>query len=60
MALDAAATDKGVGLGLLFGILAAAGALAMLAAPGQLTKAGGFALAVGAALCSVVAIQAYA
>jgi hypothetical protein len=60
MALDAAGTDKGVGFGVLFGILAVVGALAMLAAPGQLTKAGGFALAMVAALCSVVAIQAYA
>ena len=60
MALDAAGTDKGVGFGVLFGILAVVGALAMLAAPGQLTKAGGFALAMVAALLSVVAIQAYA
>jgi len=60
MALDAAETDKGVGFGVLFGILAAVGALVMLAAPGQLTKAGGFALAMVAALLSVVAVQAYA
>jgi hypothetical protein len=60
MALDAAETDKGVGFGVLFGVLAVVGALAMLAAPGQLTKAGGFALAMVAALLSVVAVQVYA
>ncbi|WP_092629596.1 DUF7525 family protein [Haloplanus vescus] len=60
MALDAVETDKGVGLSVLFGIFAAVGALVMVAGPGQSTKAAGFALAVGAALCSVVAVQAYA
>jgi hypothetical protein len=60
MALDATKTDKGVGFGVLFGIVATLGALVMLAAPGQLSKAGGFALAMAAALCSVVAVQAYA
>ncbi|WP_248896548.1 DUF7525 family protein [Haloplanus halobius] len=59
MALDAAETDKGVGFGVLFSIVAVGGAVAMLAAPGQLAKAGGFALAVTAALLAVVAIQAY-
>jgi len=60
MALDATATDRDVGFGVLFGILAVGGALTMLAAPGQLAKAGGFALAMIAGLISVVAIQAYA
>ncbi|WP_251343114.1 DUF7525 family protein [Haloplanus halophilus] len=60
MAHDVAATDRGVGFGVLFSILALVGALAMLAAPGRLTKAGGFALAVGAALLAVVSVQAYA
>jgi hypothetical protein len=60
MALDAAGTDKGVGFGVLFGILAVVGAMVMLAAPGQLAKAAGFALAMVAALGSVVAVQAYA
>jgi hypothetical protein len=60
MALDAVETDKSVGFGVLFGILTAAGALLMLAGPGRLAKAGGFALAVVAALCSVVAVQVYA
>ncbi|WP_251331080.1 DUF7525 family protein [Haloplanus pelagicus] len=60
MAHDAAVTDRGVGFGVLFSIFALVGALAMLAAPGQLTKAGGFALAVVAGLLAVVATQAYA
>jgi hypothetical protein len=60
MANDVAVTDRGVGFGVLFSILALVGALAMLVAPGQLTKAGGFALAVVAALLAVVAVQAYA
>jgi len=60
MAHDAVETDKGVGFGVLFGILAVLGAAVMLAGPGQLTKAGGFALAMAAALLSVVAVQAYA
>jgi hypothetical protein len=60
MTLDAAGTDKGVGFGVLFGILAVGGAVAMLVAPGQLSKAGGFALAITAATCAVVATQAYA
>ena len=60
MALDAAGTDKGVGFGVLFGVLTTVGALVMLAGPGQLTKAGGFALAVVAALCAVVSVQVYA
>jgi hypothetical protein len=60
MAHDVAATDRGVGFGVLFSLLAAVGALAMLFAPGQLAKAAGFAVAVAAALVAVVAIQAYA
>jgi hypothetical protein len=60
MAHDAAVTDRGVGFGVLFSILALVGALAMLAAPSQLAKAGGFALAFVAALLAVVSVQAYA
>ncbi|GAB3311073.1 hypothetical protein EI982_04995 [Haloplanus rallus] len=60
MAHDAAVTDRGVGFGVLFSIVAVGGALAMLAAPGQLTKAWGFALGIVAALLAVVSIQAYA
>ncbi|MFB6103268.1 MAG: hypothetical protein ABEJ73_11990 [Haloplanus sp.] len=59
MAHDTAGTDKGVGLGVLFAVFALGGAAAMLAAPGQLAKAGGFALAIVAALLAVVAVQAY-
>jgi len=60
MAHDVVATDKGVGFGVLFSILAVAGALAMLLAPGQLGKAWGFAVAMVAAIVAVVAVQAYA
>jgi hypothetical protein len=60
MAHDAATTDKGVGFGVLFSILAAVGALAMLFAPGQLGKAWGFAAAMVAAIVAVAAVQAYA
>lgn len=56
---EAAATDRGIGLGVLFGVLAGVGAVGMVAAPGQLAKAGGFALAVAGGLCSVAALQAY-
>lgn len=59
MAHDVATTDKGVGFGVLFSLVAAVGALAMLLAPGQLAKAGGFAVAIVAALLAVVAVQAY-
>jgi hypothetical protein len=59
MAHDVAVTDRGVGFGVLFSILALVGAAVMLAAPGQLTKAGGFALAVVAGLLAVVTVQAY-
>jgi hypothetical protein len=60
MAHDVAVTDRGVGFGVLFSILALVGAVAMLVAPGQLPKAGGFALAIVAGLLAVVTMQAYA
>jgi hypothetical protein len=60
MAHDAAVTDRDVGFGVLFSLLALVGTGVMLAVPGQLNKAMGFALAVVAALLAVVAIQAYA
>ena len=53
-------SDVGLGLTVVFGLLALVGAVAMLAAPGQVTKAWGFALAVAAATLSVVAAQVYA
>lgn len=54
-----AQTDKGVGLAVLFALLAVGGALTMLAGPGQLVKAWGFAAAMAAALLSVLAVHAY-
>ncbi|WP_338742371.1 DUF7525 family protein [Haloplanus salilacus] len=60
MAHDVVTTDKGVGFGVLFSLLAVAGALAMVFAPGQLGKAWGFAVAIAAAIVAVVAVQAYA
>lgn len=54
-----AQTDKGIGLALLFALLSIGGALTMLAGPGQLLKAWGFAGAMVAAFLSVVAIHAY-
>ncbi|MFC6988234.1 hypothetical protein ACFQJD_04985 [Haloplanus sp. GCM10025708] len=52
-------TDKGIGFGALFSILAVVGAVAMLAAPGQLGKAAGFAVAMIAASLAVVGAQVY-
>ncbi|MFB6107892.1 MAG: hypothetical protein ABEJ82_03500 [Haloplanus sp.] len=60
MATETVETDKGFGFGVLFGVLTLAGALAMLAAPGELAKATGFAVAMVAALLAVVTTQAYA
>ncbi|ADJ15662.1 hypothetical protein HacjB3_11395 [Halalkalicoccus jeotgali B3] len=53
-------SDKGLGIGLLFGLLAAGGAVGMLAAPGGLVGAWGFAAAVVAGLILVVAVHLYA
>lgn len=52
-------SDKGIGFAVLFGLLALGGALVMLAGPGQMAKAWGFAAAMIAAMLSVVAIHAY-
>jgi type II secretory pathway pseudopilin PulG len=52
-------SDKGLGLGVVFALVALVGALAMLFAPGQIGKAWGFAAAMVAAALAVVAIQAY-
>jgi hypothetical protein len=60
MAHDSAGTDRGVGFGVIFSILALLGVLAMAGAPGRLPKAGGFALAVVAGGLAVVSVQAYA
>jgi hypothetical protein len=59
MTTETAGTDRGVGLGVLFGVVAGIGAVGMVAAPGQLAKAAGFTLALVGALLSVVASQAY-
>lgn len=55
-----ATTDKELGFGLLFGLLAAGGAIAMVAAPVDLLAAWGFAAAVIAGCVLIVAVHAYA
>jgi hypothetical protein len=57
---DTVETDMGLGFTVVFSLLTLVGAGAMLVAPGQLTKAWGFALAMVAATLAVVASQAYA
>lgn len=52
-------SDKGIGFAMLFSLLAVGGAAVMLLAPGQVTKAWGFALAMVAAGIAVVGTQAY-
>ena len=53
-------SDKGIGLGLLFFLLAVGGTLAMLAVPGGLVGAWGFAAAMVAGMILIVAVHAYA
>lgn len=53
-------SDKGVGFGALFAVVTLVGTLLMVAGPGQLAKAWGFALAMLAASLAVVAVQAFA
>ena len=60
MATQSAESDVGLGLTVLFALVALVGAGAMLAAPGQVAKAWGFALAVSAGVLSVAAAQVYA
>jgi hypothetical protein len=52
-------SDKGIGFALLFSIVALLGAVAMVAAPDQLGKAYGFAIAMLAASFAVVAIHVF-
>ena len=52
-------TDKGTGLAVAFGLLAAVGAGAMLFGGSQITMAWGFAAAVVAGSLAVVAVQVY-
>lgn len=64
MATDTVASDKGIGLGVLFGLLAVAGAVLTLVVPSQeVTVAGisvaswGFGVAMVAAVFSVGVVQ---
>jgi hypothetical protein len=59
MERTAAVSDRGMGLGLLFGLVAVGGALVALVLPGGLAGAWGFAAAMVAAMLSVLAIQLY-
>jgi hypothetical protein len=52
-------TDKGIGLAAFFGMLALLGAVAMLAAPGQVAKAWGFGGAMVAAILAVAVLHIY-
>lgn len=52
-------SDKGIGLGIAFGLLAVVGTLAMLAGPAQIVRAWGFAAAMIAGILAVVALQVY-
>lgn len=60
MATETDESDVGLGLTVLFALVALVGAGAMFAAPGQLNKAWGFGLAMLAATLAVVAAQLYA
>ena len=62
METEAAGTDMGIGLSVLFALLTAGGAVAMLAGgivDAQLTAAAGFAFAMIAAMLGVAATQLY-
>lgn len=59
MARTEVTSDKGLGFGLLFGLLAVGGALGMVAVPGGLVAAWGFAAAVVAGSVLIVAVHAY-
>jgi hypothetical protein len=52
-------SDMGIGLTMVFSVVALLGAVAMYAAPGQEAKAWGFAVAMLAATCAVIATQVY-
>jgi hypothetical protein len=55
-----AASDKRIGIGLLFGLIAVGGALVALVVPGGLMGAWGFAAAMVAGMLAVLAIHVYA
>jgi hypothetical protein len=59
MVTESVETDKGFGLAVVFAVLTGLGAVAMLAAPGQVAKAWGFAVAMVAATLAVVALHIY-
>lgn len=52
-------SDKGIGLGIAFSLLAVVGAVAMLGGPAQIVRAWGFAAAMIAGLLAIVAIHVY-
>jgi hypothetical protein len=52
-------SDKGIGFAVVLSLLTVVGAVVMLAGPGQVTKAWGFALAMVAAMLAVVFTQLY-
>lgn len=55
----AAGSDKGLGLAVVFSLLAVIGALVMAAGPGQMVKAVGFAAALVAGVLAVLVIHVY-
>ena len=52
-------SDKGIGFAVVLSLLTLVGAVVMLAGPGQVAKAWGFALAMVAAMLAVVFTQLY-
>jgi hypothetical protein len=52
-------SDKGIGFAVVLSLLTLVGAAVMLAGPGQVAKAWGFALAMVAAMLAVVLTQLY-
>lgn len=52
-------SDKGIGFAVVLSLLTLVGGAVMLAGPGQVTKAWGFALAMVAAMLAVVFTQLY-
>ncbi|AUV81527.1 hypothetical protein C2R22_07550 [Salinigranum rubrum] len=52
-------SDKGIGFAVMLSLLTLVGGAVMLAGPGQLAKAWGFALAMVAAMLAVVFTQLY-
>ncbi|SFL11336.1 hypothetical protein SAMN04487950_2532 [Halogranum rubrum] len=59
MEVHAVQSDKGIGFAVLFSLVAIGGAAVLLLAPGQVTKAWGFALAMVAASIAIVGTHLY-